>query len=133
MPVAPDFLAAMAETGMMPLWDRYHQLLRPEPSAPDRPFQWRWAELQPFINRAAAEVTMDEAERRVLMLVNADFGGLDLPLSSYLGAIFAEGGASYDPRSNAPSFGAAGLRHAPFVARLVPLSRTRRIHGKPVA
>jgi hypothetical protein len=25
VPVAPDFLAAMAEGAVMPLWDRYHQ------------------------------------------------------------------------------------------------------------
>ncbi len=187
--VAPDFLASMAQSAVMPLWDRYHQLLRAEPTAPDRPFLWRWAELLPFIARAAAEVTMDKAERRVLMLVNPDFGGkvitttnlfagiqilepgeaarphrhtasalrlvmegqggativdgqycpmeqgdliltpnwawhehvnkgdmrvvwldgLDLPLSAHLGAIFAEGGAAYDRRSNTPAFTAAAL------------------------
>jgi gentisate 1,2-dioxygenase len=189
VPVAPDFLAAMAESAVVPLWDRYHQILRAEPSAPDRPFLWRWTELERFIGRAAAEVTMDKAERRVLMLVNPDFGGkvitttnlfagiqilepgesarphrhtasalrlvieghggativdgqhcpmeqgdliltpnwawhehvnngktrvvwldgLDLPLASHLGAIFAEGGAAYDPRSNAPAIGATAL------------------------
>lgn len=188
-PVAPDFLAAMAAKAVMPLWDRYHQLLRAEPQAPDRPFLWRWTELQPFIDRAAAEVTMDKAERRVLMLVNPDFGGkvitttnlfagiqilgpgesarshrhtasalrlvmegdggativdgqncpmepgdliltpnwawhehvnkgqgrvvwldgLDLPLSAYLGAIFAEGGAAYDLRTNLAKLSAGAL------------------------
>jgi gentisate 1,2-dioxygenase len=74
-PVAPDFLAAMAEKSIQPLWDRYHEVLADEPSAPDRAFLWRWAELQPFIERAGREVSMDEAERRVLMLVNPAFGG----------------------------------------------------------
>lgn len=187
--VAPDFLAAMAASAVMPLWDRYHQLLRAEPSAPDRPFLWPWATLQPFITRAVAEATMDKAERRVLMLVNPDFAGkvitttnlfagiqilepgeaarphrhsasalrlvmegeggativdgqycvmkpgdliltpnwawhehvntgqtrvvwldgLDLPLTSHLGAIFAEGGATYNPRAIAPPCVAAAL------------------------
>jgi gentisate 1,2-dioxygenase len=193
-PVAPDFLAAMAERAVMPLWDRYHQLLAAEPKSPDRPFLWHWRELQPFIDRAAAEVTMDKAERRVLMLVNPDFGGkvitttnlfagiqilepgesarphrhtasalrlvmegeggativdgqdcpmhagdliltpnwawhehvnrgktrvvwldgLDLPLASYLGAIFAEGGAQYD-RGNLPGLAAGALAEGGIV------------------
>jgi gentisate 1,2-dioxygenase len=75
VPVAPDFLAAMAQSAVVPLWDRYHQLIGAEPAAPDRPFLWRWRALQPFIQRAAAEVQMDRAERRVLMLVNPDFDG----------------------------------------------------------
>ena len=188
-PVAPDFLAAMAASAVMPLWDRYHKLLGAEPAAPDQPFLWRWDELAPFIARAAAEVTMDKAERRVLMLVNPDFAGhvvtttnlfaglqilepgesarphrhtasalrlvmtgeggativdgqycpmepgdliltpnwawhehvnkgktrvvwldgLDLPLASHLGAIFAEGGAEYDRRANTQPIAAAAL------------------------
>lgn len=187
--VAPDFLAAMAQSGVIPLWDRYHRLLHPEPMSPDVPFLWRWAELQSLIARAAAEVTMDQAERRVLMLANPDFGGtavtttnlfagiqilepgeaarphrhtasalrlvmegeggativdgqhcpmlpgdliltpnwawhehlnkgttrvvwldgLDLPLSAHLGAIFAEGGAAYARRGNAPALAAAAF------------------------
>jgi len=196
-PVAPDFLDAMAKKAVMPLWDRYHLLLRSEPSAPDRPHLWRWSELQAFIDRAASEVTMDKAERRVLMLINPDFGGkvitttnlfagiqilepgesarphrhtasalrlvmegeggativdgqycpmepgdliltpnwawhehvnkgktrvvwldgLDLPLSSYLGAIFSEGGANYQRNKNeqklsAGAFAEGGLAPA---------------------
>lgn len=74
-PVAPDFLAAMEKQAVQPLWDRYHKVLVPEPKSPDRPWLWRWADLQPFIARAGAEVSMKEAERRVLMLINPDFGG----------------------------------------------------------
>jgi gentisate 1,2-dioxygenase len=75
VPVAPDFLAAMERQAIQPLWDRYRDILSAEPIAPDRPWLWRWAELQPFIDRAAREVSMDKAERRVLMLVNPAFGG----------------------------------------------------------
>jgi gentisate 1,2-dioxygenase len=73
-PVAADFLAAMEQKAIQPLWDRYHKILHAEPSAPDEPWLWRWDDLAPFISRAAAEVTMDKAERRVLMLVNPAFG-----------------------------------------------------------
>ncbi len=74
-PVAPDFLAEMAECAVLPLWDRYHELLKPEPCAPDPPFQWRWDALQGLIARAARDVSMKDAERRVLMLANPAFDG----------------------------------------------------------
>lgn len=103
-PVAPDFLAAMEERAVMPLWDRYHQILRAEPSAPDRPFLWRWAELQPFISRAAAEVTMDKAERRVLMLVNPDFGGKVVTTTNlFAGIQILEPGESARPHRHTAS------------------------------
>lgn len=73
--VSPDFLAAMERSAVQPLWDRYHKILRTEPMAPDRPWLWHWSDLQSFIDRAANEVSMAEAERRVLMLVNPSFGG----------------------------------------------------------
>ncbi len=72
--VAPDFLAEMEKSAVLPLWDRYHELLKPEPVAPDRPIVWHWDALQKLIERAAREVSMADAERRVLMLVNPDFG-----------------------------------------------------------
>ena len=104
VPVAPDFLAAMADSAVMPLWDRYHQLLQAEPSSPDRPFIWRWAELQPFIDRAAAEVTMDKAERRVLMLVNPDFGGKVITTTNlFAGIQILEPGKSARPHRHTAS------------------------------
>ena len=103
-PVAPDFLAAMATRAVMPLWDRYHQILRAEPAAPDHPFLWRWSELQPFIERAAAEVTMDKAERRVLMLVNPDFGGRVITTTNlFAGIQILEPGESARPHRHTAS------------------------------
>jgi len=46
---------------------------------------------------------VNKGKRRVVWL-----DGLDLPLSSYLGAIFSEGGAAYD-RSNAPHLSAGAF------------------------
>lgn len=68
-------MAEMEAANLQPLWDRYHDLLPEEPAAPDRPMIWRWRDLGPFIDRAARDVDMKDAERRVLMLVNPDFGG----------------------------------------------------------
>ena len=202
-PVAPDFLAAMEKSAVLPLWDRYHKLMRAEPSAPDRAHLWRWDELKPFIARAGAEVTMDKAERRVLMLVNPAFEGkaitttnlfagiqilepgeaarphrhtasamrliiegeggativngqncpmepgdliltpnwawhehvncgrtrvvwldaLDLPLSAYLGAIFADGADNYHAQANSPAIADAAYAQAgvtPDIASAAP-------------
>lgn len=44
-PVAADFLAAMEKHAILPLWDRYHDLLPSEPKAPDKPFLWRWGDI----------------------------------------------------------------------------------------
>lgn len=103
-PVAPDFLAAMEKRAVVPLWDRYHRLLGAEPVAPDRPMLWRWTELLPFIDRAAAEVTMDKAERRVLMLVNPDFGGAVITTTNlFAGIQILEPGESARPHRHTAS------------------------------
>lgn len=103
-PVAPDFLAAMEHSAILPLWDRYHQLLRSEPSSPDRPWLWRWSELQGFIDRAAKEVTMDKAERRVLMLVNPGFDGKVVTTTNlFAGIQILEPGESARPHRHTAS------------------------------
>ena len=86
-PVAPDFLAAMDKAAITPLWDRYHQILAHEPKSPDRPWLWRWNELQGFIDRAANDVSMDDAERRVLMLTNPAFGGTPVTTTNLFAGI----------------------------------------------
>lgn len=73
--VPEDFLADMGDVNVQPLWDRYHDLLPEEPVAPDRPMVWHWETLGPLVDRASRDVDMKDAERRVLMLVNPDFGG----------------------------------------------------------
>ncbi len=103
-PVAPDFLAAMERRAILPLWDRYHELLPSEPKAPDRPWLWRWNELQGFVDRAAKEVTMDKAERRVLMLVNPAFGGKAVTTTNlFAGIQILEPGESARPHRHTAS------------------------------
>ncbi|HXP30818.1 MAG TPA: cupin domain-containing protein [Stellaceae bacterium] len=103
-PVAPDFLAAMERSAIRPLWDRYHKILRAEPRAPDAPWLWRWSQLQGFIDRAAAEVSMDEAERRVLMLINPGFGGQVITTTNlFAGIQILEPGESARPHRHTAS------------------------------
>jgi gentisate 1,2-dioxygenase len=103
-PVAADFLAAMEKSAILPLWDRYHELLPSEPKAPDRPWLWRWRELQGFVDRAAKDVTMDKAERRVLMLVNPAFGGKAVTTTNlFAGIQILEPGESARPHRHTAS------------------------------
>lgn len=70
-----DLIAALAAVGSQPLWDRFKTLMTREPKAPDQPFIWPWASMSPLVDRALAEVSMDDAERRVLLLANPAFEG----------------------------------------------------------
>ncbi|MEO7938270.1 MAG: cupin domain-containing protein [Burkholderiaceae bacterium] len=74
----PDYagmIDALAERHAQPLWDRYHRITTREPKAPDAPMLWSWREMLPLIERAAREVSMEDAERRVLLLTHPAFGG----------------------------------------------------------
>lgn len=70
-----DLIASLAAVGSQPLWDRFKTLMTREPKAPDQPFIWPWAAMSPLVDRALAEVRMEDAERRVLLLTNPAFGG----------------------------------------------------------
>ena len=68
-------IAALAERHAQPLWDRYHRITTREPRALDAPMAWAWADMEPLVERAAREVAMEDAERRVLLLTHPAFGG----------------------------------------------------------
>ncbi|WP_091784259.1 cupin domain-containing protein [Paraburkholderia steynii] len=70
-----DLIAALERVNAQPLWDRFKTLVTPEPKAPDAPHIWSWRSMLPLIERAAREVHMNDAERRVLLLANPAFGG----------------------------------------------------------
>lgn len=68
-------IAALAERHAQPLWDRYHRITTREPRAPDAPMAWAWSNMEPLVERAAREVAMEDAERRVLLLTHPAFDG----------------------------------------------------------
>lgn len=65
---------AMREVNTLPLWDRYKQLNTREPQHYD-PLVWRWETLAPLVDRISREISMEEAERRVLLLTHPGFPG----------------------------------------------------------
>ena len=70
---AADLTAALAAATAQPLWDRYQRLTRREPAAADLPLCWAWADMEPLVQRATREVSMQDAERRVLLLTHPAF------------------------------------------------------------
>ncbi len=66
-----DFHRDMQAAGVKALWERTVHDPREPVSEP--PHVWRWAEIEPLIDRAVAATTMDVAERRVLSLSNPHF------------------------------------------------------------
>jgi gentisate 1,2-dioxygenase len=69
---ANDFHAAIEDAHVVALWEVYRGAA-PEPHS-EPAFHWPWRVIGPLMDRAVAEASMDEAERRVLSLANPAFG-----------------------------------------------------------
>lgn len=69
-----EFLGQMERASVKPLWDLYKGLNTREPRFLE-PMIWRWAEMEPLIERASREVDMANAERRALMLCHPGLTG----------------------------------------------------------
>ena len=89
-PVAPradaPLIAALEAANIHPLWDRYQKITPLAPRAGDAPFHWRWRDLEPFAERAAREVAIEDVERRALILAHPAFGGATQSTSNLLAA-----------------------------------------------
>ena len=64
---------AVAAAGAAPLWRYYGGLFRGEPVSKATPFVWRYEDLRPLLFHFVDKLSLEEAERRVLMLVNPGF------------------------------------------------------------
>ncbi|MCP9487468.1 MAG: cupin domain-containing protein [Gaiellaceae bacterium MAG52_C11] len=72
---AQAFYAGLDRFNVRPLW-RQPGLLPDEPQSKASPHVWRYQELREQLLRAGAVIDAEEAERRVLMLVNPGLDGL---------------------------------------------------------
>jgi gentisate 1,2-dioxygenase len=68
-------IQALEQARIHPLWDRYKRITPVAPQPKDAPMHWRWRDIEPFTERAAMEVGIEDVERRALILVNPAFGG----------------------------------------------------------
>ena len=66
--------AALEAANSAPLWEVFKTLLTKEPQYYE-PFLWSWSTMGPLVERAAREVSMSDAERRVLLLKHPGFPG----------------------------------------------------------
>ncbi len=79
-------IAALERSDIHPLWDRYQRITPLAPRAADEPMHWRWRDIEPFTERAAKEVAIEDVERRALILAHPAFRGATLTTQNLIGA-----------------------------------------------
>jgi len=80
------FVAELEAKHLHPLWDRYQRITPIKPQALDTPFIWRWREVEPFLHRSVKEVSINDIERRALILAHPAFGAETTTTSTMLAA-----------------------------------------------
>src|SRR3954465_15001791 len=79
-------IADLERANIHPLWDRYKRITPVAPRSKDAPMHWRWRDVEPFTERAAREVGIEDVERRALILSNPAFGGDTVTTQNLIGA-----------------------------------------------
>ncbi len=69
------FYADLPQFSMQPLWAVLSEAMTAEPRVRSVPHLWRWQDVRPRVLRSGELVTAEEAERRVLMLLNPALPG----------------------------------------------------------
>jgi len=69
-----------------PVWDRFKRITPLRPQASDPPFIWHWHEIEPLLDRAVAEVPIEDVERRAIIMVNPAFGGETITAGNLIAA-----------------------------------------------
>lgn len=72
VPPYAELISALEGVRAQPLWDRYHRITTRQPMSPARAYRWRWSDMAPLVDRAIRDVSMEDAERRVLLFSNPD-------------------------------------------------------------
>jgi gentisate 1,2-dioxygenase len=68
--VMEQYLAGLPAKNLEPLWNRMNAMVPPNPNPTARPYMWKYSTALPDLEEAAKLVPEEQAERRVLMLVN---------------------------------------------------------------
>jgi len=126
----PDaaLISALERANIHPLWDRYRRITPVSPQAKDAPMLWRWRDLEPFAERAAREVGIQDVERRALILVNPAFGGQTVTTQNLIGAFTVlEPGDKAVPHRHT----AAAIRFSTRAQGAVTIVNGRRCEMKP--
>ena len=73
----PSFVSELEASNLHPLWDRYQRITPIKPQPQDAPFIWRWRDIEPFLHRSVGEVSINDIERRALIMAHPAFGARD--------------------------------------------------------
>lgn len=65
-----EYFDEVSSLNMGPLWKVMGELMPNTPQPREVPFQWKWSKIRPLVYESAKVATIDEAVRRVLMLLN---------------------------------------------------------------
>jgi gentisate 1,2-dioxygenase len=79
-------IAALAEIHYQPLWDRFQRLTPLAPNASDGAFHWPWRDIEKLTARAGAEVGLEDAERRAVIMCHPAFDGEIVTTSNLISA-----------------------------------------------
>jgi gentisate 1,2-dioxygenase len=69
-----DFLQSLSPKHLAPLWTEMAKMVPPQPNPNATTAVWKYEEVRPLLIEAGEIVDAEEAERRVLMLVNPGMG-----------------------------------------------------------
>jgi gentisate 1,2-dioxygenase len=83
---APSFVSELEANHLHPLWDRYQRITPIAPQPRDAPFIWRWHDVEPFLHRSVGEVSINDIERRALIMAHPAFGTETTTTSTLLAA-----------------------------------------------
>jgi gentisate 1,2-dioxygenase len=83
---ASSFVAELEAKNLHPLWDRYQRITPIKPQPRDAPFLWRWRDIEPFLHRSVGEVSINDIERRALIMAHPAFGAETTTTSTMLAA-----------------------------------------------
>lgn len=84
----PDaaLIGALGAANFHPLWDRYRKVTPIHPNPKDRSHLWRWRDVEPLTARAATEVSIEDIERRAIIMANPAFDGETMTTGNLLTA-----------------------------------------------
>jgi len=74
-PERKEFYRRLEDRNSAPLWEVLGQIITPEPRPATLPVMWHYEEVRPLLLESGAVISAEEAERRVLMLVNPGLRG----------------------------------------------------------
>jgi gentisate 1,2-dioxygenase len=72
--MSAEFLNKYPDLNVEPLWTVMEAMVPPHPSPKAVPYLWEYKKVKPALLESGEKVQADEAERRVLMLINPERG-----------------------------------------------------------